>query len=140
MQQVLIESIELLLDEGLVMPEKQGVEFDLDVLLRMDTKTQVESLTAAIKGGLDTPNEARKRRNQKPLAGGDTVWLQQQQYPMGVLAQRKPPTDDSGVVIDDETDPDDDTPPPDEENDDLDEVEEAALSALFVKELEGVLL
>lgn len=140
--QVLIESIELLMDEGLNMPEKEGVEFDLDVLLRMDSKTQVETLSAAIKGGLDTPNEARKRRNQKPLPGGDTVWLQQQQWPMEVLAQRRNPPEDAGDPADDNLDPedDDDTPPPDEENDDLDEVEEAALSALFVKELEGVLL
>lgn len=87
--QTLIESVELLLDDKLESPANSGFEFDLDGLLRMDTKTQIDSLTTAIKGGLDTPNEARKKRNQKPLDGGDTVWLQQQQWPMEILAQRR---------------------------------------------------
>lgn len=89
--QILIESIEISLDEGLEVPDEMGVEFDLDGLLRMDTKTQIEALTMAVKGGIDTPNEARKKRNQKPLAGGDTVWLQQQEWPMEILANRRAP-------------------------------------------------
>lgn len=88
--QILIESIELLLDEELETPDKTGFEFDLNGLLRMDAKTQVETLSAAVKGGIDTPNEARKKRNQKPLEGGDTVWLQQQEWPIELLAQRRP--------------------------------------------------
>lgn len=86
--QVLIESMELLLDDGFEVPDGSGFEFDLDVLLRMDTKTQVETLAAAIKGGLDTPNEARKRRNQKPLEGGDTIYLQHQDYPIEQVYNR----------------------------------------------------
>lgn len=91
--QVLIESIELLLDEGLGIteeggPSNSGVEFDLEGLLRMDTKTQVETLSAAVKGGIDTPNEARKKRNQKPLTGGDTVYMQEQNYSLEALAKR----------------------------------------------------
>lgn len=140
--QVLIESIELCLDEGLGTPEKQGVEFDLDVLLRMDSKTQVETLTAAIKGGLDTPNEARKRRNQPPLEGGNTVWLQQQQWPMEVLAMRRNPPDDSGATdpVDDEPLEDDETPPSDPADDEeVDDIEEAAIIPAFLKELERVI-
>jgi len=86
--QKLIEDIELCLDIGLGIPKDQGVEFDLDGLLRMDTKTQVETLAAAVKGGLDTPNEARKRRNQSPLDGGDTVYMQEQNYSLAALARR----------------------------------------------------
>lgn len=96
--QTLIESIELLLDEKLKAPANTGFEFDLDGLLRMDTKTQIDSLTTAIKGGLDTPNEARKKRNQPPLDGGDTVWLQQQQWPMEVLAGRRNPPNDPAAA------------------------------------------
>lgn len=102
--QILIEAVELLLDEGFDVKEGSGFEFDLDVLLRMDTKTQVETLAAAVKGGIDTPNEARKRRNQKPLEGGDTVWLQQQEWPIEVLANRREGPDDSTLQVElDET-------------------------------------
>lgn len=93
--QVLIEAIELCLDEGLEVPEKTGFEFDLDTLLRMDSKTQVETLSAAVKGGIDTPNEARRKRNQKPLVGGDTVYMQHQDYPIEVIYNR---TDLNGDV------------------------------------------
>lgn len=86
--QVLIESIELLLDEGISVPKGTGFEFDIDILLRMDTKTQVETLAAAVKGGIDTPNEARRKRNQKPLSGGDTVYLQHQDYPIEMIYNR----------------------------------------------------
>lgn len=95
--QVLMESIELLLDEGLEVPEGHGFEFDLDVLLRMDTKTQVETLVAAVRGGVDTPNEARKKRNQKPIQGGDTIWLQQQDWPIEVLSNRRIEDDTSDI-------------------------------------------
>lgn len=86
--QVLMESIELLLDKGFEMPDDKGFEFDLDGLLRMDSKAQVDKLVAAVSGGIDTPNEARKERNRKPLEGGDTVYLQQQQYSISALAER----------------------------------------------------
>lgn len=86
--QVLIEAIELLLDEGLGVVKRSGYEFDLESLLRMDTKTQVETLVAAVRGGLDTPNEARKKRNNPPLHGGDTVYLQHQDYPIGQIFER----------------------------------------------------
>jgi HK97 family phage portal protein len=98
--QILIESIELTLEEGLEVPEGKGIDFDLDGLLRMDQATMVETLSNAVKGGIDTPNEARKRRNQKPLPGGDTIWLQQQQWPIEVLAERRsPPTDNSVPAV-----------------------------------------
>ena len=90
-----IESIELLLDVALAVPANTCLEFDLDGLLRMDTKTQVDTLTAAVKGGLDTPNEARKRMNLPALAGGDTIWLQEQQWPIELLAQRRNPPEKS---------------------------------------------
>lgn len=140
--QVLIESIELCLDEGLNISEDQGVEFDLDVLLRMDTKTQVETLTSAIKGGLDTPNEARKRRNAKPLPGGDTVWLQQQQWPMEVLAQRRtPPDEGTDPSLDDEVTPADDLDEEIEPEEDENELEEiaASIEPAFKKELERLI-
>jgi HK97 family phage portal protein len=90
--QSLIESMELCLDEGLGLTEVPGkvygVELDLDGLLRMDSATQVNVLTAGIKGSLYTPNEARRKVDHKPLEGGDTVYLQQQQFSIEALAKR----------------------------------------------------
>jgi HK97 family phage portal protein len=142
--QVLIEAIELLLDEGLSIPALQGAEFDLDGLLRMDTKTQVETLSAAIKGGLDTPNEARARRNQKPLPGGDSIWLQEQNWPMEVLAtRREPPAAGSNPANADGTDPADDNEPLDPTDENADDNADAqkfltALGAALKKEMELV--
>lgn len=89
--QTLIEGMEILLDEGLglVKPgERQtmGVEFDLDDLIRMDAATQMDVLEKS-KGKL-TVNEQRKRLNQKPVEGGDTVYLQEQDHSLEWLAKR----------------------------------------------------
>ena len=100
--QVLIESIELCLDDGLNMKEKEGFECDLEGLLRMDSKTQMETLTMGIKGSVYAPNEGRKKYNLKPLDGGNTIWLQQQNWPMEILAQRRKPPEESdtgGTVV-----------------------------------------
>jgi len=89
-----LESLELVMDEGLgLAPDKVdgrrlGVEFDLDDLMRMDTSTQIKTLAEAVRGGLETPNEARLKRNRKPLVGGDTVYLQEQDHSLEALAKR----------------------------------------------------
>jgi HK97 family phage portal protein len=89
--QVHIENIELCLDEGLGLSEPKdgkvlGTEFDLDDLMRMDTKTLMETLEHS-KGKL-TVNEQRKRLNAKPVEGGDTVYLQEQDHSLAALAKR----------------------------------------------------
>jgi HK97 family phage portal protein len=84
--QVLIESIELCLDEGLATGEKLGTEFDLDNLLRMDSVTQMDVLEKS-KGKL-TVNEQRKRLNVSPVEGGDTVYLQEQDHSLAALYAR----------------------------------------------------
>lgn len=84
--QVLIESIELCLDEGLNTGETLGTELDLDGLLRMDAATQMDVLEKA-KGKL-TPNEQRKRLNAPPVEGGNTVYMQEQDHSLEWLARR----------------------------------------------------
>lgn len=86
--QILLESIELCLDEGLEIPDGMGTEFDLDGLLRMDTNTQIKTLKEAVSGGISKPNEARRRLNMAPVTGGDAVYLQQQNYSLEALARR----------------------------------------------------
>jgi HK97 family phage portal protein len=65
-----------------------GVELDLTGLFRMDQDGQVESLAKAVGGSLLTVNDARKRMDEKPVAGGDTIWMQQQNYSLEALAER----------------------------------------------------
>jgi len=98
--QVLIEAIELLLDAGLDTPEKTGFEFDIDGLLRMDAKTQVETLGQGVIRAIYSPNEARKRMNLKAVEGGDIPFLQEQNWPINMLAER---TVEGGNVDNSET-------------------------------------
>lgn len=91
--QSLIESIEALLDDGLglTMPKdgrQYGTEFCLDDLLKMDTASMVDALNKGVGGGWLMPNEARRRRNLPPVTGGETPYLQQQNYSLAALARR----------------------------------------------------
>lgn len=122
--QIHIEAIELCLDEGLGLAEMQGktygVEFDLEDLLRMDTATAAKTEGELVKAGIGSPNEARRRFNRAPVAGGETPYLQQQNYSLAALAKRdaddpfaKPPpaapADEPDDVDDDEDEgPDED--------------------------------
>ena len=106
--QTLIESFELCMDEGLGLdsvksqtssaPVQYGVVLDLDALLRMDMSALVETLSVGVKGGLFTPNEGRKRLNLSPLTGGDTVYMQVQNYSIEALAKRDATNPLAGVV------------------------------------------
>jgi HK97 family phage portal protein len=86
------ESVELLLDEGLGLtevPEKTyGTEFDLDDLLRMDTATMMDAMSKGVGAGVLKPNEGRKKLNYAPVQGGDTPYLQQQNYSLSALNKR----------------------------------------------------
>jgi len=99
--QSLIEEMECCLDEGLGLdlPKEgvqMGVELDLDNLLRMDGATQADVLVKLTQGSINAPNESRKRLNLPPIAGGDTVYLQQQNYSLEALAKRDSKTDPFG--------------------------------------------
>lgn len=88
-----IEQYEACMNEGLgldtpVNGRQMGVELDIDGLLRMDTATQMKTLGEGVKGTVITPNEARLKVNKKPLEGGDTVYMQQQNYSLEALAER----------------------------------------------------
>ena len=85
--QKLMEAAEACLDEGLGMDGVTlGTEFDEEALMRLDAMTQMDVLEKS-KGKL-TVNEQRKRLNQKPVAGGDTVYLQEQDHSLEWLSRR----------------------------------------------------
>lgn len=84
-----IEAMEALLDEGLGVTRPQGVELDLEPLLRMDVGKQADVHTKLTGGGIETPNEGRRAFNLAPLEGGDTVYMQQQDFPLDQVRQNK---------------------------------------------------
>ena len=117
--QTLIEAIEICIDEGLGLALDMGVEFDLDVLLRMDSATQIDVLSKAVGSAIMSPDEARAKRNLGPVPGGKTPYLQQQNYSLAALAKRdesddpfgtaKPPAPPAAAAL---PAPQEDAPPP----------------------------
>jgi HK97 family phage portal protein len=129
--QVLIESIEVCLDEGLATGEALGTEFDTENLLRMDTGSLVTSIKDAVGAGVMAPDEGRKKLDLKPVPGGKSPYLQQQNYSLEALAKRDAQEDPFGG-----SKPPEPTEPP--ANDDNPEEQRAQL-ALFEKDLREAL-
>lgn len=91
--QSLIESLELSLVEGLGIDTADskmqlGVKLDLKGLLRMDTASRYKANTEGVTGGWLKPNEARADEDLDPVAGGDTPYLQVQNYSLAALGKR----------------------------------------------------
>lgn len=129
--QILIESIELCLDEGLELPKGYGTRLDLDGLLRMDSTAQIDFLEKAVKG-IMSANEARKKLNLPPTPGGKSVLSQQQNYSLEALAKRDASDDPFGKQAAAPAP----APAEDPDEDDVDDVEEArALIEHLRKEL-----
>lgn len=83
-----IEHMEALLDKGLRISRPLSVQMDLEPLLRMDEAKRAEVETKLVGGKIKTPDEGRARFNLAPTGGGDTLWGQHQDYPLGTLAER----------------------------------------------------
>ncbi|WP_093533277.1 phage portal protein [Stenotrophomonas rhizophila] len=86
--QARIEAIEDCLDRALGLGDDVGVELSLEPLLRMDLGKQAEVHAALTGAGIEAPNEARRRFGLAPIPGGDSVYLQQQNYSLEALARR----------------------------------------------------
>lgn len=97
--QILIESLEAHLDAGLALPLGQGTEMDIDNLLRMDTTSLFDSNNKAVGGGWMAPDEARFRANLPDVEGGDTPYLQQQNFSLAALAKRDAQADPFGKQL-----------------------------------------
>lgn len=119
----LIEEMEACLDDGLSLPVGYRTELELSNLLRMDPATQADVTVKLVGGSVMTPNEGRRAHNLPPLEGGDTVYMQQQDFPLDQVRLNKitPPAPPA--------------PPPalDEE---LTDEEQRELSDYIAKELE----
>lgn len=77
-----IEAMEGLITERLGVVAPQFVELDTYQLLRMDTEKRGTVMSGLVSNGIATPNEGRLEFNFPPLDGGDTVYMQQQDYPL----------------------------------------------------------
>jgi HK97 family phage portal protein len=91
-----IEQIEVLLDEGLGTGDKLGTEFDLDNLLRMDGVTQMQMLKES--AGILSPNEQRAKLDKRPVEGGNSPMVQQQNFSLEALAKRDAQDDPFGTA------------------------------------------
>jgi HK97 family phage portal protein len=125
-----IEEIEELLDHalGIGWGEGLGTEFDTDTLLRMDSTTQVAAIQVAVGAGVMSPNEGRAKLDLKPVDGGESPYLQQQNYSLAALAKRDAQADPfapNTPAL---------PPPPEEPDDEVDEVD-ASFAAMTVRSL-----
>jgi HK97 family phage portal protein len=83
--QPLIESFESVLDDALEMADNEFIEFDLGGLSRMDTASQFKTAAESLK--IASINEARQKLNMPPIEGGNSVYLQVQNYSIEDLSR-----------------------------------------------------
>ena len=95
--QSIIEARENLLDDGLLL-NSFGVEafLDIETLIRMDSASQMTRLKDGVGAAIMTPNEARQKLGLGPLEGGNTVYMQQQNYSLEALSKRDQKDDPFG--------------------------------------------
>ena len=65
-----------------------ATEFDTENLLRMESVTQITAIQQAVGAGVMAPNEGRSKLDLKPVDGGESPYLQQQNYSLAALAKR----------------------------------------------------
>lgn len=94
--QPIVEGIELMLEQGLELDFPFEVWMDEAALLRMDPDARLKGHSEAVKGGWFSPNEARRAENLPPVEGGDSPYMQQQNWSLSQLARRKYPPPDGG--------------------------------------------
>ncbi len=96
--QPIVENMELRLDDGLELTFPFETWFDTSALLRMDPEARMKAHTEAIGGGWLAPNEARREEDRPPVEGGDTPYLQQQNFSLRALSKRDAQDDPFGTA------------------------------------------
>lgn len=86
--QIIIETIQRLIADGLGMANNLSVRFDTGGLLKMDNKTLMETQEIGVGGGFLAPNEARRNLNLAPVKGGESPLAQQQNFSLEALSKR----------------------------------------------------
>lgn len=124
-----MQAIESALDDGLRVPRGVYTMFDADELLRLDPLARYEKLERGVKAGVLSPNEARWSENYPPVEGGDSPYLQQQNYSLAALAKRDALDDPFGTAPAAPAQPD--PTPQDGEDGDLTDMQAAYLLRLI---------
>lgn len=83
-----LEAMENLLDDSFGVTDGAGFEFDTTGLMRMDESARHTANAMAVGSGVMKINEARATIGLPPVVGGDTPYLQQQNYSLQALARR----------------------------------------------------
>jgi len=92
-------------------------------LLRMDSATQIDTLSKGIGAAIYAPNEARAKLNLRPVTGGANPLIQQQNYSLEALAKRDASADPFRTATPPPSPPTPSEPDPEDE----DEAEQRAL-------------
>ena len=61
--------------------------FDVDALTRADAAARAEADSKAIRGGMKTPNEIRKRDHLPPKPNGDQLMIARDMIPLDVAVE-----------------------------------------------------
>lgn len=102
-----IQAMECLITEG-IQAAPLKVDMDESVLMRMDAGKKADYHVSLVGGSIESINDARLEFNLPPLEGGDTVYMQQQDFPLdqvrqNVLPSNQPaPIESNPVEIDQE--------------------------------------
>lgn len=124
--QIIIETMELRLDDGLELPQP-GVQFetwfDLSPLMRMDPESRKKSHSEGIRGGWLAPNEARLEENYAPVSGGEFPYMQQQNFPLPTLGKQE--------IAAPKTEEPDEPPEPEEDQEGEEDQDERAAAAML---------
>ena len=96
--QIIVEKMERRLDVGLELPSDHAFWLDETALLRMDPQTRGLANSEAIKGNWKQINEVRRGEDLPPVEGGDSIWMQQQNYSLSALVKRDAQEDPFGTT------------------------------------------
>jgi len=87
--QSLLANFEISRAEGLELNAPYGIEFDVDDLIWMVTATKTKAAADGIGSGALSPDEARRKYfGLGKVVGGDTPYMQQQNFSLRALAER----------------------------------------------------
>lgn len=130
--QILIESLEELLDDAYEVDDDEGFELDIEALLRMDGTAMAEYLSKLREGSILSINDARRKIGYKDVPGGDSIYMQQQNYSLDALIRRDATADPfSAGKTQAET-------PPATREEDEDNIDAAGATKLIVASIKSV--
>lgn len=88
-----LQRIEQAIEKQLLSPadrQRYYVEFNVDALLRADSKSRAELMSKQVQNGIKTRNQMRALDNDPPLPGGDMLTVQSNLVPLDQLGKAAP--------------------------------------------------